>query len=344
MTHSLLASVLLLAACFDDPAQPDERPKSPFEKATQDLVFSAAVNNHLNGFMPSFAYYEILGHHEFLEELDQLPSRLSWTFNPPSASERLNTSFVRERISYALSVLDGFVSGMKQIEELKKTPLLVVEALQGPDGDDRVLSLGVVNAFASLARTSAHESGQRDLERATRRVFEPHTAKVRSALDELLRSGTPAVRSGAATAILAFEPDHATANAVLVEAYNAQAAVAAWQIGPRAKELAPGLAQFLEAGEPAYGEAYYYGHVALPRYGNLPLMALEKMGPAAWPAIGGLVRLIQTPSAVRPPVLKEAIPLPFEVKGAAKEPTLPLIVLQISARWPKLPRRPSKSC
>jgi HEAT repeat protein len=215
-------------------------------------------------------------------------------------------------------------------KSLKGFPKALRKALGSRGTKDHEAALIFVQCYAGFARTNAFQQGQKDLEAVTQRTFAPYTQEITTALARALDDRRLAVRWNAASALLAFEPDNAKANAILTEGAEARdqefgekccewigmmhlshkgavstliralrqerpkvrrsAANGAAQIGPEAKAAVPALIDLFEAGDVAYGVVATPFTLQQVREANLALLALSAIGADARAAVPVILR------------------------------------------------------
>jgi HEAT repeat protein len=237
---------------------------------------------------------------------------------------------------------EGYVPGLAALvslqepelgPSLKDLPAKLLHALRAPGTKDHEVALRMMEAYVALARTSGHERGQKDLESVIRRTFAPYTEAIIAALARGLDGQVPSVRWKAASVLVAFDPAHGKANAILSTAAEAKekdfrqaccaaigelhlsnatavniltrllrdkepevrrsAANAVLQIGPEARAAAPALVELLKSGKAAHGRVDTPFRIQPTRSANLALLALGELGAEARLAVPVIVELLE---------------------------------------------------
>jgi HEAT repeat protein len=211
------------------------------------------------------------------------------------------------------------------LTKCKTFPDELMKAVANPESVDHDSAVAFLARYAMLTRGHAARLSERNLSVAVEHALAPHTAKIREALLGSLQSKAAKSRLLAAEALLSLDVSHAKANKVLEasaasvdtelvteicgfiwvahltspQAINClrrllkhrdmsvrhEAASAVITLGRSARDLAPDLVAFLETGKDAEGSYSYPFAEAMPRDGNLALMALESLKDHAKPAL-----------------------------------------------------------
>ncbi len=177
-------------------------------------------------------------------------------------------------------------------------------------------------------------ASEKDLSCAVEFAMAPYTAKIKKALVANLMTKSAKMRLNAAAVLLALDSSDVEANKTLqagVASANQEIMtrinlISAWATGPSpqavdnlgqmlshhdksvreaaagaiiqmgtsARDLAPALIKLLETGKDAEGQYIYELGIALPRTGNLALVALEKLKEHAKPAVPAILKRYAT--------------------------------------------------
>jgi HEAT repeat protein len=205
----------------------------------------------------------------------------------------------------------------------------LLKALDSPDSVDHATAVEFLASYTCLARAHAAQLAEKDLSIAVRCALAPHTDKIREGLIACLQEKAAKTQLTAALVLLNLEDGHARANEILLantllrdgeflsescrrigiahltspqaieclrrllkhpdKGVRHEAANAVIAMGPSAQGLAPALIAFLETGKDAEGSYQYPWAIALPKSGNLALMALESLKEHARPAVPAIL-------------------------------------------------------
>jgi len=232
----------------------------------------------------------------------------------------------------------GIVFGLQPYDDPRwqSFPRKLVQALQGKDDKKRLIALEYLNTLSGMVRHTCIEDGNPDVPHQFRLALDRHAPNIAIGLNASLKDPMKKTRFLAAGTLLALEPAHKEALAILAEGLKTKngkvraercedvgflnlrhpdlvaclcdclraeeptvrraAARALMEIGAAGKAAVLPLAE-LSKSKQVYGEADCYWMIAGSRRANLAILALASMGEHAVPAVPALTKLLETASA-----------------------------------------------